>query len=46
MEHYETFDKDNKIKADMALKDKEELKKKLDNKDRENLIVSRKEEEF
>ena len=30
----------------MALKDKEEMKKKLENKDRENLVVSRKEEEF
>jgi hypothetical protein len=30
VEEYEQYENDNKIKVDMAFKDKEELKKKLD----------------
>lgn len=37
VEELETRENDNKIKCELALKDKEDLKKKLDMKDRENL---------
>ena len=35
VEHYENFNNDNRIKAEMVQKDKEDMKKKLENKDRE-----------
>lgn len=37
VEELEQRENDNKIKCDLATRDKEELKKKLDMKDRENL---------
>lgn len=42
----EDRENDNKIKCDIALKDKDEFKKKLDMKDRENLNGTKKEEEL
>ena len=46
MHELEQRENDNKIKCDMASKDKDDLKKKLDMKDRENLNGTKKEEEL
>ncbi len=42
----EDFQNDNRIKTELAMKDKEDFKKKLEMKDRENLKVTQKEEEL
>ena len=46
MEEFETLAEDRRIKLDMTVRDKDELKRKLDAKDRENMQVSKKEEEM
>jgi hypothetical protein len=46
VEEFETLAEDRRIKLDMTMRDKDDLKRKLDAKDRENMQVSKKEEEM
>ena len=46
VDEFETIAEDRRIKMEMAQRDKEDLKKKLDAKDRENLQGTQKEEEL
>ena len=46
LDELETLAEDRRIKCEMALRDKDDLKRKIDAKDRENMQVSKKEEDL